>query len=137
MKGDFDDLTWAFVQIAIVLVFVIWAINPMFKSIELAQQNSARLNAQEIAGVINIMKTGASDMTYKTALPPVACTVEINEKFVKFDIFTGGRHQVVIMDIVQTPVRVISAKPSYDCKEKTIQIAKEGGIIRVDRATVS
>lgn len=132
MKASLDELAWAFIQVAIILVFVTWAINPIFKSLELAQQNSAKLNAQEIAGVINTMKASQSnDMTYTANLPAVKCTIEINERFVKFDITASGKRQSVVMDIIQTPVKVFGNEPLYDCSRKRITIEKQNNFIQI------
>jgi hypothetical protein len=130
MKGDLDELTWAFIQVAILLVFVTWAINPIFKSLELAQQNSARLNAQELAGVINTMQASPADMTYTAYLPPVTCTVEINEKFVKFDLTAGGKRQVVVMNLIQTPTKIYGN--TFQCRNKKITIVKSNGRIDIN-----
>jgi hypothetical protein len=132
MKGDFDELSFAFIEVAIILVVMIWAVDPIYKSIDLAQQNSAKLNAQEIAGIINAMKASQSDqMTYSGFLPPVTCTFEVNERFVKFDISAGGKDQIAVVDIIQTPVKVVSDRLFYECKGRKITIERNGKIIRV------
>jgi hypothetical protein len=130
MKGSIEELTWAFVQVAIVLVFVAWAVTPLYKNIEQAQQNSARLNAQEIAGVINTMKASPADMKYRAFLPSSTCTIEINSKFVKFDLSAGGRRHVVTMDIIQTPVAVSGG--TFECAKRSITIEKRGAVIQVN-----
>lgn len=130
MRGSLDEITWAFILIAIVLIIVAWALNPIYSSILAAQQNSARLNAQEIAGVINIMKTSSSDMVYKASLPAVTCKFEVNERLVKFDLSAGGKNHIAIMDIVQTPVKILSNQ-QYSCDRKTIIIEKQGGTVSV------
>ena len=132
MKG-FDDITWAFVQIAIILVVVGWTINPIYKSIDLAQQNSAKLNAQEIAGIINSMKAGKSDnILYTASLPPSNCRFEINDRFVKVEMNAGNKKQTAIVDIIQTPTKVVSNEQSIDCNKRSIRIEKKGGIIEIN-----
>ncbi|MCX6815672.1 MAG: hypothetical protein NT120_02380 [Candidatus Aenigmarchaeota archaeon] len=84
MKGQ-SELTKAYIFLAVLLVFISFAINPLYGMINAGVKNNARLQAREIAGIINVMKASPGNIDYRIDVSG-SCKIEINDRFVTYTI---------------------------------------------------
>jgi hypothetical protein len=126
MKGISEAMK-IFTYIAVALILVSVAINPLNASIQDAKKNTVRLAANEIAGVINIMKASPSvNLTYSRLEISASCkTVEVSNKFVRLNF----ENENYVSELIQSPVAVSAAK--IDCKKLYVTIEKKGKTITV------
>lgn len=125
------ELTKVYIYVLLTLVFLTFAMNPIFKSIEELSINSARLQAQELAAVINTIKTADADsVRYSMNLPAPPCRVEFNSIQVSVVKILNNKEFPYEADIIQTPVPVTPI--SVDCETtRSIIIEKSGSTINI------
>lgn len=123
---------WTYIVLATMLVVVSFLSQPLLESVEFQKANNARLEAQEIAGLINFAKTSDSySLTYNKRLYQRDCTVEVNDRAVAVKIGSGSTQVNATVNVIQTPVRV--QERQIDCRQNNnrLQIVKTGNLIEV------
>lgn len=87
-----EPLYWLFIRMALILSFVVFAVNPMQAAIDDAIQHDARLQAERLASTINMMVTAPEGARYSFEMPRANCRVTITKGFVKMTIMpvSGG-----------------------------------------------
>ncbi len=124
VKG-FEELTKTYIYLAVVLLFISFAISPLYQSIAAAKKDSAQLSAKQIAGIINMEKASSSQsVSYNLAPPSGRCSIQITSGFVDIRIDKID----YIEEIIQTPVDVVPS--SVDCS-KNIMIVKQDNMITI------
>lgn len=122
-----EELTKSFMYLAIALILLSFSAPSLYAAINSVTENSARLNAMEIAGVINTMKTSPSQNMEYTLDLPSKCRIDIDNHFVRVQIDNNYNP----VELVQTPVTV-SSEATIDCDQRTLSIKKAGQSIVVE-----
>jgi len=125
MKG-FEELTKAYIYLAIILIILSFSVSPLYQSIQVATKNTARLTALEIAGVVNMLKSSPSENLKYSLEVPAKCEIDITNGFVKVKL-EGGTY---VVDFIQTPVTV--SENHIDCIRRKIIIEKNNQNIAVE-----
>lgn len=125
-----EALQWVFVTTALVLIFIVFAINPIQLATDDAIQNNAQLQARTIASSINLMSTAPDGSTYRIALPSRPCTLVITEHFVSMKITISNSAISEALGTIKTPAAIKGGE--FDCKTKGfIQLRKTGNILEI------
>jgi hypothetical protein len=92
------------------------------------RENSVKLEAQEIAEIISMMKSSTGDhMLYKKPLPQGCTTIVVTENFVNL---TVDNTVSFVVPVVENAAKTKPA--SIGCKGKrTVEIVKRSGSIEV------
>ncbi len=127
MKG-MEELTKTYIYLAVTLVFITFAITPLYQTVDESTKNSARLQAKEIAGVINMMKASPSyTLDYRLQMPP-QFTLKITGEFVVLSAY--GKEYVE--NIIRSGVSVQDFGPfDFGAQRDSITIKKSGTSITV------
>ncbi|MEM7819401.1 MAG: hypothetical protein QXD48_01065 [Candidatus Aenigmatarchaeota archaeon] len=134
MKGV-EPLQWAFIVLVLLLVFILFAINPLQQAIDAAIANNAMINANFLASIINLMQASASNMEYMLDLPKTDCIIKINEKGVTYH--STKRDIIYTMDLIQNyklsdfSKKILIPITEINCKDKIAIIRKIGNAIMV------
>jgi hypothetical protein len=129
MKGQ-DVPLWTYLVLAVTLILVSVFASPFYESLEFTKNNNARLEAQNIAGVINMIKSSTSDNFYYKKPLPKACTIEITDLMVNVSVTSGQQENSYVSNVIQTPVKVEPATINCD-KQRSLQFTKTGNSIGV------
>jgi len=130
MEGQ-SPLTKTYMYLALLLLFFSFAINPLYAAIDAGVKNNARLQAQEITGIINLMKTSSSrNLEYEINLV-ANCRLEINNRFVTFTVNPDTKAVNATLAIIQSDVSVDSK--TIDCKnQRSLKLRKDGSWIKIN-----
>ncbi|MBI4176373.1 MAG: hypothetical protein HY518_04150 [Candidatus Aenigmarchaeota archaeon] len=130
MKG-ISPIMWTYMTLALLLIILVYFSGALFASIDAAVKNNARLQAQEIAGVISMMKTSDSQTLFYTKGIPENCVIEISDDFVTVTIKNDEKETENTFAIEQSDVTVHDARINCEDKMGTVKIKKEGNFITV------
>ncbi len=127
-----DPLPWLFVTMALTLIFIVFAVNPLQVAIDEAITNNARLEARRIASAINIVSTAPDGTAYMLNLPRTKCNIRITGDVISVKINVGGKDISETIGLLKT-VPVV-ADEEFDCKTmKKIKLLKNDGTLRITR----
>ena len=124
-------LQWAFITLALSLIFIVFAINPLQQGIDEAIKGNARLQAERIASAINIISGAPGGTTYTLEMPDIKCTVTITNSFVRMHTFpTGGPELDFSVSIIKTPVTITTGQ--FECrKDLNMRLARIGNLLKI------
>jgi hypothetical protein len=130
MKGQGIPM-WTYLVLAVTLILVAVFASPFYQTLEFAKSNNARLEAQSIAGIINMIKSSSSvNFNYEKGLAK-SCDVEINDFFVNVTVKTGDQQTSYISNIIQNLVKVEPVE--INCEfQRTIRFVKRGNALAVE-----
>jgi hypothetical protein len=125
MKG-LEPLQWTFITLAITLVIVVFAINPLQSAIDQAIASSAELTAEKLRSAINLMQVFPSVSEHTVEIKARKCKIKIDEKSVTVEMKTSAT-----LNLIQTDNKIISKE--IDCSnQKILKIKKFGNEIRFE-----
>jgi hypothetical protein len=78
-----EELTKVYIYLAVTLIFITFAVSPLYASVTAANTNSAKIHVKEIAGVINMVMASPSDNLAYSIDMPKNCHIEIGSTFVR------------------------------------------------------
>lgn len=114
-------LQWLFVVSVIVLLMVSLSLSPLQGSYDIAKESSAMLRAQEIVGIINILRISPVNTSHKYTLPKLECTIKIEHNFVNVTITSGSSRQDYILYLIEPVASVVIKGEMMQCdKEKKL-----------------
>ncbi|MFH0949316.1 MAG: hypothetical protein V1802_02405 [Candidatus Aenigmatarchaeota archaeon] len=95
----------ALIVIVVVGLLLIYLVSSIFGSVALVTQTSARLNAENVAGIINMLMTSSEQATQKYIMPKIDCTLSIKNGFVDFTV-RGKQNEIWIMPYLRSNIAV-------------------------------
>jgi hypothetical protein len=132
MKGQGVPM-WTYLVLAATAILIAVYASPFYQSVEFAKANNARLEAQSIAGVINMMKSStSSDFQYQKSLPRT-CTMDISDLAVNVTIKTGDQETSYVSNIIQNNVKLARARINCET-QRTLKFSKTGNVMWVEGA---
>ncbi|KHO47687.1 MAG: hypothetical protein QT00_C0002G0347 [archaeon GW2011_AR5] len=129
-----EPLEWIFVTTFLTLVFIVFAVNPLQVAIGEAVQNSAQLQSQRLASVINIVQSSPDGTTYRFNMPNANCRVLITNGLIHMSITpVAGTNISYTMSGIKTPT-IINAGTNgeFACRaNRLLEIRKRGGAVEI------
>ncbi len=121
-----EPLQWAFIVIAMTLIFIVFAINPLQAAIDEAIKNHAQLQAERLVSAINLATAAPEGTSYVFEMPKLKCKVKITDSFVKMIITpVAGVEISHTTSIIKTPVTIPSGE--FECKANSrIEMKRTG-----------
>lgn len=127
-----EPLEWVFVSTFLVLVFIVFAVNPLQAAIGEAIQNNAQLQSQRLASAINLVQSAPEGTTYVFDMPKTKCNITVTGGLVRLTIMpaTGGDISYTT-SMIKTPV-VINAGSGFTCSSRNnLQLRKRSGAVEI------
>ncbi|MBI2971240.1 MAG: hypothetical protein HYY37_02355 [Candidatus Aenigmarchaeota archaeon] len=127
MEDYWADIIVSLAVVLIVVGFFIWS-GTIGPSLDEQLRGQAALNAQQIAGIINVLQASPSGTTHAYHLPARECKVKIGIQ-VNFSIDEGVSH---VTDYIRTPAAL--EQYEFDCdeqREKTLTFSRADGRITI------
>jgi len=120
-----EPMQWLLVTLAITLIFVVFAINPMQAATDEAVSQNAYLQVRRIASVINLVASAPDGTTYSIDMPMQKCRLLITKNFVKLDV-KGFKETSETYGLI-SPTG-IQDNFEYDCNGRSIKVIKDNGV---------
>ena len=126
-----DEKLKMFVWTAVILIFLVFVVNPLQASIDEAIKGSAQLQAQRLASTINMASTAQDQTTYNFEMPNAKCNATITDRFVRVQIKPElGDSLEYTVSLIKTSV--IITKGTFDCKKnRNLRLTKIGNLLRI------
>jgi len=127
-------ILWTLVSVILILAFLTFLIPTLFGAVGNAVQVNAVINAEQMAGIINILESSPANGQYKFFLPDADCKVQLKTKngiaVLNFSI-TLGTEQQHLVEIIENGVSVSllpqSGQEGIECdkgREKPLYFAR-------------
>src|SRR3989338_3059152 len=129
-----EPLEWIFVTTFLTLVFIVFAVNPLQVAIGEAVQNSAQLQSQRLASVINIVQSSPDGTTYRFGMPNANCKVHITNGLIHMVItpVAGGDISYTVSGIKTLTVIDAGTNGEFICRSNSaLEIRKRNGKVEI------
>ncbi len=130
-------LLWTYITVFLTIVMLVFFIQVVFGSIDDNVRTSSKINAEQIAGIINILQSSPSNTSYTINLPKMDCLIKITKNSVIFinpksdglktlaslDLSKCNDKECFSVDFARTNIE-ININPAVQCSEKSFSLAR-------------